>query len=275
MSEKCNEKDLAITQWEVKYKEIELKLTAFQNDQSQKNYIEKIEKEKQEQRDHVQKLENELKEAKAKAAAVEEKAKKAEHNYAELKNSHSTTPSHTTPTTLQVKETPKSEYKEPEKVEKGEEKRKGSSAPRPSAIPGSVAGKPAPEDWLIKVNIIKAVNLKPVALLGDIDPFCEVIVQQFISLTKTIAQTKNPEWNHKLNFFGDKGTPLPEKLKLVVRDSNKFTASALVGEAEIDLKPLWEKGTGYDNTVELQNKAKPAGKLTLQISALFETAGES
>jgi len=296
MKEKINERDLSITQWEVKYKEIELKLKAFESDQSQKNYIEKIEKDNTTHKEHVQKLEHELKEAKEKATKAEEKAAKAEHEVVELKKSHAQQPTthtqptptqHTQPTTQHTQPTPtqpthteprktetKSDYKVETltKPEEKDEKRRTSGAPRPSTVPGSSVGKPASEDWLVRVNVIKGIGLRnPTLLRGSFDPFCEVTVQQLTIVTKTIPATDNPDWNHKLNFFDVKGTTLPDKIKFKVLDSNKFMAAALIGEAEVDLKQFWEKGTETETTVELQHKAKPAGKVNLQITAVLET----
>jgi len=150
--------------------------------------------------------------------------------------------------------------------------RKASSA-RPSVLPGASAGKAAPDDWLVKVNVIKGTDLRKAALFGQIDPFCEVTCG-LTSLTKVVPQSQNPEWNSKLNFFGEAGSVLPEKVKLVVKDHNQYTASAIVGETEVSLKDLWEKGTTFNNAVELQFKSKGAGKVTLQISCLFETVTE-
>jgi len=175
----------------------------------------------------------------------------------------------TEPKAMEVKVVPASE------LQAAENKDYRKSSARPSVIPGgATAGKPAPEDWLVKVQVIKGTDLRKAALFGTIDPFCEVTVAGNTSLTPTRQQTENPEWQSRLNFFGEAGSTLPEKLHLVVRDSNKYTAATVVGEADVDLKTYWEKGTGLNGPIELTHKAKPAGKIFLQITCLFETASQ-
>jgi len=228
---------------------------------NKKNIYKKFENDNKTQKEYIQKLENELKELK--------KGTKSETTV-------KTEPIKTRESKVENKNETKSDYKNEPSLGTPQETKavRKSSAARPSAIPGAAAGKPAPEDWLVKVNIVKGIGLRNAAIFGQIDPFVEVTVQGATSLSKTVQQTQNPEWNSKLNFFGDAGTALPDKIKLVVRDSNKYVAATVIGEAEVDLRQQWEKGTPFDNTVELTHKAKPAGKVALQISCLFETISE-
>jgi len=226
--------------------------------------IKSLEEENNKQKQLIDKLEKEVKETK-------EKASKVEPRKTETKTTTTTTTPETKSTSTETKSDHKAEPAKELKVEEKDQKAvRKSSAARPSTLPGALAGKPAPEDWLVKVNLQKGIALRNAALFGMIDPFVEVTIQGLTSLSKTAQQTQNPEWNSKLNFFGEAGTTLPDRVKLVVRDSNKYTAATVIGETEIDLKQLWEKGTAYENTVEIIHKAKPAGKVVVQIACLFE-----
>jgi len=238
--------------------------------------IEELKKQVEEKDTSIKTLEQEKASDKHTIEKLEKQAKERESAPAKTAEPHkpeTKTETKDTKSSDHKTETPKTqELKTDEKDQKAIRK---SSAARPSTLPGASAGKPAPEDWLVKVNIVKGVGLRNAALFGHIDPFVEVTIQGLTSLTKTVQQTQNPEWNSKLNFFGEAGSPLPATVKLVVRDNNKYTASTLIGEKEIDLKEQWEKGTTLDTTVELVHKAKPAGKIVLQIACLFETVTDS
>jgi len=235
--------------------------------------IVKLERERTELRVQIEKLEKEKEDSEIERKGLTDKIQALEASLAAAGTKATAAPESKTPAAEPAKKsaaaapepakTPVAEAKAAV-VEKKEGK-DGKVEPRPSGL--AVGTKPASEDFLVRVNVIKGVALRNAAWVGQSDPFCQVTVGALTALTKAILNTQDPEWNAKLLFYGESGSVLPRTLTLTVRDENKYTAAGLIGDATVNLTSLWEKGGVFEELVELTFKGRPAGKISLQVTA--------
>ncbi|KAI4370462.1 hypothetical protein MLD38_018815 [Melastoma candidum] len=97
---------------------------------------------------------------------------------------------------------------------------------------------------LIKVNVVKGTNLAVRDVMTS-DPYVILALGQQSVKTRVIKNNLNPVWNESLMLSIPDNIP---SLKVLVYDKDTFKADDFMGEAEIDIQPLFSAAKAYENS---------------------------
>ncbi|KAF8396239.1 hypothetical protein HHK36_017854 [Tetracentron sinense] len=97
---------------------------------------------------------------------------------------------------------------------------------------------------LIKVNVVRGTN-RAVRDVMTSDPYVILSLGHQSMKTSVIKNNLNPVWNESLMLSIPE--PIPP-LKLHVYDKDTFTTDDRMGEAEIDIQPLYSAAKAYENS---------------------------
>ncbi|KAK7271462.1 hypothetical protein RJT34_27394 [Clitoria ternatea] len=97
---------------------------------------------------------------------------------------------------------------------------------------------------LIKVNVVKGTNLAVRDILTS-DPYVILSLGHQSVKTRVIKNNLNPVWNESLMLSIPDHIP---PLKVLVYDKDTFKSDDFMGEAEIDIQPLFAAAKAYEKS---------------------------
>lgn len=104
---------------------------------------------------------------------------------------------------------------------------------------------------LLKVNVVKGTNLAIRDLLRmTSDPYVILTLGEQTLRTDTIKCNLNPVWNQSLMLSIPQHIP---PLKMVVYDKDIFSSDDYMGEAEIDIEPLFSAAKAKANIINTES----------------------
>ncbi|XVF41123.1 hypothetical protein PTKIN_Ptkin01aG0255300 [Pterospermum kingtungense] len=96
---------------------------------------------------------------------------------------------------------------------------------------------------LVKVNVVKGTNLVVRDMMTS-DPYVILSLGQQSVKTHVIKNNLNPVWNESLMLSIPENIP---PLKVLVYDKDTFSTDDFMGDAEIDIQPLFSAAKAYEN----------------------------
>lgn len=117
---------------------------------------------------------------------------------------------------------------------------------------------------VLKLTVVSAMGLKNVELLGVIDPFVSVNIENRSELghTKTVKNTTAPVWDDTFTILVYN---LNETLNLVIKDQNDVKKNSTLGTTSFDLRSLMEEPS-QDNCGKVIRNGKQRGDLTYRVT---------
>ncbi|KAI9299061.1 hypothetical protein K502DRAFT_322489 [Neoconidiobolus thromboides FSU 785] len=117
---------------------------------------------------------------------------------------------------------------------------------------------------VLKLTINNATGLKNVELIGIIDPFVSINIEDRKELfkTKTIQNTTNPVWDQTFDILI---YSLNEKLNMIIKDENDVKKDRVLGLTQFDLSTLLNENN-QNNCDKIIRNGKIRGDLTYKLS---------
>ena len=135
----------------------------------------------------------------------------------------------------------------------------------PPGMPGRGppgASAQGPRFGKLSIKVMKAFELKGVAMMQTADPYCKLTIGTQEFQTKVHEKGgKNPIWDETFNF----NIATEKSLIVEIYDKENSGKDRFMGQAQVPIAPWLSKGV-FEGDIDIKdNSDKPAGKLSLSV----------